>query len=705
MSSRASVSSVSTSASSAVRLAEEYLVRGRIKEALSIYRVIWETEPGNPAIKSRLAELCGLADESSNSIEVLAEVARIHIGQRNTGSAIASLNRASRLDPSSDPNTLVDIAGLCRKCDLTGEAERYYLKAAAIYEATGKFAKLEAAYRSAGDVAPANAEIQMKLGVVCQRLGKVEDSYRAFMKAAAEFSKKGDDRAALNAYGKAVKVGLAGAEAANSANAAAEALPELASPAPARIGEEVGAGERQPDSGFQSGDVPSGEPILPRGKPAAPGSRPESIDNELVRKIATAEMMFGFGRPDRAIALLKDLLGQEPNDPRIHLKLKDIYLRSRMPEEAAGVCRELARIYALEGNSELAADCMSDARRLSGGPTDTAVQSSSRTTSGRAPGGEPTRMALPAQRTAPHQASTTTLPRPNETGTEGVIHTKPAAAADADLSAGSFGVRLRGAATKPKEEGKPRYWPAVLVLVATLGMMGVYLLTRGNKPTTSVASETSLAQPEPAASVDSPVVEAVPETQSEPSVESGRRVENRGRQPVNQSDNRTDDGRARRVAQSPGEAPNSTVTEDASLRKAEKPNPSPPLVSPIGSGPSTDGGVRNIAPGGLNAQVEVPPQPPVPVARRSVVMGGGEVLKRVSPSYPQAARSAHITGTVTVELSINEKGNVVSARATSGPPLLAGAAESAARGFKFTPITLDGVPVKSNRTVLFHFKE
>jgi len=58
-----------------------------------------------------------------------------------------------------------------------------------------------------------------------------------------------------------------------------------------------------------------------------------------------------------------------------------------------------------------------------------------------------------------------------------------------------------------------------------------------------------------------------------------------------------------------------------------------------------------------------------------------------------------------VELGINEQGNVTSARATSGPGMLAGAAESAARGFKFKPVTLDGVPVKSNRTILFHFKE
>jgi protein TonB len=86
-------------------------------------------------------------------------------------------------------------------------------------------------------------------------------------------------------------------------------------------------------------------------------------------------------------------------------------------------------------------------------------------------------------------------------------------------------------------------------------------------------------------------------------------------------------------------------------------------------------------------------------------MGGGENIKRVAPVYPPAARAAHITGTVTVELAINEQGKVVSARAISGPALLTLAAESAARGFRYTPITVDGVAVKATRTVLFHFKE
>jgi TonB family protein len=701
MSSRASVS---TSTSNAVRLAEEYLLRGDLKEALSIYRVVWETDPGNPAVRSRLTELCGLAEQNPASIAVLAEAARIHIEQRDTASAIASLNRASKLGPCSDPDTLMEIAGLCSRCGLRGEAERYYLKAADIYESNEDPAKLEAAYKSAADVAPANAEVHMKLGALCHRRGRVEDSYRAFMKAAAEYNKRGDDGAALDAYGKAVKVGLAGAEA---GNVAAQALTE--SPA-----EQPGI-EKRPTTGDLHHD-PAPLPVAaaevqqasPDGKVVRPTAKPESGDSELLaRKIATAEMMFGFGRPDRAIALLKDLLGQEPNDSRIHLKLKDIYLRSRMPQDAARVYRELARIYRAEGNRELAADCLENAQRLSGQAVEPKGETSPTAASvARAPASAPVRIVLPASKRAATQVP---MPAPGTDDAEmaNVILVKPAAPGDADYSAASFGVRLRTANTQVREPGKRRLWLAGLVVVVISGLLGIYVLIQRNRPASSIPSDTALAQVEPTATVESPVEDIVPESQGEPRSDSGRRVENQGRPPANRFGSNSQEGSVDRGAQAASEAQsnNSNLTQDGPSRKAEKPNATPPPVGPIASSANLGSGSLNIAPSGLSAQVEVPAPPPAPVVRRSAVMAGGEVVRRVSPSYPQAARSAHITGTVTVEISINEQGNVISARATSGPGMLAGAAESAARGFKFKPITLDGVPVKSNRTVLFHFKE
>ena len=58
------------------------------------------------------------------------------------------------------------------------------------------------------------------------------------------------------------------------------------------------------------------------------------------------------------------------------------------------------------------------------------------------------------------------------------------------------------------------------------------------------------------------------------------------------------------------------------------------------------------------------------------------------PEYPGAALSTQLAGKVEVQLLVDPKGNVINARATSGSPLLSGAAETAARKARFAPAKL-----------------
>jgi protein TonB len=58
---------------------------------------------------------------------------------------------------------------------------------------------------------------------------------------------------------------------------------------------------------------------------------------------------------------------------------------------------------------------------------------------------------------------------------------------------------------------------------------------------------------------------------------------------------------------------------------------------------------------------------------------------------------------VTVQVMIDESGNVVSARAVSGHPLLQQSAASAARQARFTPTTLGGRPVKVTGVLIYNF--
>ena len=81
----------------------------------------------------------------------------------------------------------------------------------------------------------------------------------------------------------------------------------------------------------------------------------------------------------------------------------------------------------------------------------------------------------------------------------------------------------------------------------------------------------------------------------------------------------------------------------------------------------------------------------------------GEAIRKCVPIYPPLALAARVSGAVVVELTVNEEGNVRSARAVSGPPLLRDSAVNAARGWKATPTKLSGVPVKVIGTITFNF--
>jgi len=97
---------------------------------------------------------------------------------------------------------------------------------------------------------------------------------------------------------------------------------------------------------------------------------------------------------------------------------------------------------------------------------------------------------------------------------------------------------------------------------------------------------------------------------------------------------------------------------------------------------------------------------PCPIPRIIRKSGGvlqGGATKRVKPEYPDAVRTARIGGTVVVEVTVDEAGKVISARALSGPFELQGVCEKAARGWEFQPTKLVGIPVKVIGTITFNF--
>ena len=88
------------------------------------------------------------------------------------------------------------------------------------------------------------------------------------------------------------------------------------------------------------------------------------------------------------------------------------------------------------------------------------------------------------------------------------------------------------------------------------------------------------------------------------------------------------------------------------------------------------------------------------------VTGGvinGKATSLPLPEYPAAARAVKAGGVVSVQVVIDETGNVISANAMSGHPLLRQAATDAAMLAKFSPTLLQGKAVKVSGILMYNF--
>jgi protein TonB len=82
----------------------------------------------------------------------------------------------------------------------------------------------------------------------------------------------------------------------------------------------------------------------------------------------------------------------------------------------------------------------------------------------------------------------------------------------------------------------------------------------------------------------------------------------------------------------------------------------------------------------------------------------GVVVHRVQPVYPPQARTMRLEGTVLLQATVAEDGTVRQISVTSGPPLLARAAETAVARWRYRPFLLNGKPIAMRTEITLDFK-
>jgi len=138
------------------------------------------------------------------------------------------------------------------------------------------------------------------------------------------------------------------------------------------------------------------------------------------------------------------------------------------------------------------------------------------------------------------------------------------------------------------------------------------------------------------------------------------------------------------------------LSDTASVLTASA-RPPEPLSWPVAGGNGSFG-VVTVGDGGASTK---------DAARgKSVVSGGilnGKTLAKPQPAYPPIAKAARVQGAVTVQVLVDEEGYVIAANAVSGHPLLQSAAVFAARQVRFSPMLLEGQPVKVSGVITYNF--
>ncbi len=129
-------------------------------------------------------------------------------------------------------------------------------------------------------------------------------------------------------------------------------------------------------------------------------------------------------------------------------------------------------------------------------------------------------------------------------------------------------------------------------------------------------------------------------------------------------------------------APNSSATSARETRRQQAPSQQPSAAQGTQSGESAAHAPKTLNVGPLLAE---------------------RASQKVSPSYPPLARSANVTGMVTVFVEVDERGAVVNILNVTGPQMLRQAAIDAARRWRFQPAVVEGQPARMSGYLSFNF--
>jgi protein TonB len=338
--------------SEALETAKQYVLQRNLQVALEIYLQIAQVDPADLSARNTLGDLFASTGNIKEAINQFSQLATIYIDGGFSRKAITALKKIIAIDPANI-ETAIRLADLYAEAGLPSEARQHYLQIAEALTRKGQRLEALNVYTKVVELDPMNTPTRIKLGELCLREGMNDQAYDAFMIAADQLAQKGEHRRALNAYNEALSIKPGSAEAMT----AAQNLTAI-----------LGVADRGPTK-VNTRELVSEKTSTPKAAQARSQTPVDEIPKNtessfVVQEISKAEILVAYGQVTQALGMLKNVLKENADSVDVHVKLKDIYLRTGMMAEAATECRELERIHQSRGESDRARDYAIRANRL-----------------------------------------------------------------------------------------------------------------------------------------------------------------------------------------------------------------------------------------------------------------------------------------------------------------------------------------------------
>jgi TonB family protein len=155
----------------------------------------------------------------------------------------------------------------------------------------------------------------------------------------------------------------------------------------------------------------------------------------------------------------------------------------------------------------------------------------------------------------------------------------------------------------------------------------------------------------------------------------------------------------------------SAAAKKAAARPASAPGPREPVTAPVVAevakaevpeAPPAMGLERPTGPSAISSVLAGPVAPPTLDKPAISELTGGKLVKRYEPVYPSSA--AGVNGEVVLKATISKDGKVTQVKIVSGHAVLAQAAASAVKRWRYEPFRLNGVPIEIENTIVVNFK-